>query len=283
MFNKEKVDDREVQLTLADFQLVGVIEKDIPDLYDEDTTGPLWEQSKEDLMGALMDDLSLMIENKGEGMHANLHLQFIGRPFDNDWAFMGLSTPLTSFEQLGRYNVTSGQWKDKFFGLLYEALSPCQKLMLCRTNLEVRGKQKDVEVMNVNILSDYWEVAFDSEEDMQVIITNLTDDDFPELQEFSSKSTPGNTLDKHSEKTIKGMYKYTERTQRKHSIDDWTPFETFCNDTDFVLEHIDIIKEIKIDIKACMAVFELQMTQDQSHDYDLLNKRRMTSSRGTGI
>lgn len=264
-----------VGLTLADFQFAKVIEKGIPDLFEASKAGPLFEQAKDVRADALMKDLPLMIKNQGEGDHANLHLHFIGRAFYEEsmerlqWEFMGLLSPLTSFELLGRYNVTSGNLKNKFFGILYQALSPEQKLTLCKTNLEVRGNQKDVKVMNVNILSDYWEIAFDNKNEMDFIITNLTDDDFPETQEFSSKSV--GVLDKHSEKTINGMKKYTTLTQRKHSIDDWSPFETFCNDTDFVLANIDIIKEIKIDIKVCMAVFEVRMTRDQSPDCNFLN------------
>ncbi len=169
--------------------------------------------------------------------------------------------------------VEGALWANKFFGEMFNAWSPPQKLQFCQTNIALRGKlQEIILVANINFLSDFWEMAFEDDATMTFVIKNLKDEDSPELQQFSSKQTAA--LAMHSQNTVQGMRSYTKQTGRKHSMDDWNPFKMskeYCNNTDFIVMNHDLFKEVKLDTVSCMALFEVRMTAEHSPAFGYLN------------
>jgi len=233
-------------------------------------------RSRNDLANAVRADLATMLSSGGEGQYMALQFHPIGHAFSMSWDYLADATPVAALEMLARWQVAEGPYANKFIGPAYACLSPSEKIEFCRTNILFRGTCVHLPSVGVNVLADYWEIVLDDETRMQEMLESFGKQDLIEIQEFSSEvSQP---LAAHTMKAISGMRAYCEMSGNLLTVDDWIPAAGFlyCNNTDFILQNLDIIATIKIDIKACLALFGIRLLENESPNYRYSNKGRWT-------
>jgi hypothetical protein len=209
----------------------------------------------------ILKDIDLYEDNQGEGVHTNVEKHPIARGFPM-WKEAGKHSLLLSCEYLGRWRVEAGRNADKFIGVQYSQWTAAERLEYCRANIRVRAKDPE-PVVNINILPALFESSLTNKCDLELLLS-LRPEDYPEVQEFGPD---GKILKEHSEKTKEGIRAFCS-FGRKVSVDDWgfAP-----NDTSFVLSILECVKQVKVDIKLCMALFDVRLTALESPDYVYLN------------
>ena len=216
------------------------------------------------------DDMLLYPTNQGKGKHTSLEYHMIVQAVSERWEILGGNSPISSYEMLARYNVREGMNAHKFIGVVYSDWPQSKKLDFGISNLLTRHKSS-LPTVNINMLPGLWSRLAASCEDAKVselVFKCVRRQDFPEVQEFGED---GNVLKCHSEETKEGIRSFYNRTGCGVSVDDWNLNDEYCNNTAFVDEMLDYIKEVKVDIKLTMAVFGICMNADQSPDFKFLN------------
>ena len=213
-------------------------------------------------------DMVLYPTNKGKGNHTSQEFNIIVKAVSEKWKILGGKSPISSYEMLTRYNVRFGPNAHKFIGVVYKDWPPHTKLEFVKSNLLTR-QNSELETVNINILPSVWSLLVDPEAEMsKLVVKCVRETDFPEVQEFDDA---GKVLRCHSEQTKAGIQNFHKMTGCKVSVDDWTEQEDYCNNSEFVEEMKDFIKEVKVKITLVMAVFGIVMREDQSPDFNFLN------------